>query len=48
MAVGRPLAGACGDKAVESPGFEDGVELRATVFSPDSVDDTGEGKDAVV
>ena len=48
MAVGRSLARACGDKAVEGPGFEDGVELRASVFRSDSVDDTGEGKDAVV
>ena len=48
MSVGSPLAGACDDEAVKSPGFEDGVELRASVFSPDSADDTGEGEYAVV
>ena len=34
VSVGSTLAGACGDKAVKGPGFEDGVELRAAVFSP--------------
>ena len=48
VAIGRSLARACGDKAVEGPGFEDGVELRAAVFGPDSVDDACKGEDAVV
>ena len=48
MSVGSSLAGACGNKAVHGPWFEDRVELRAAVLCPKSVDDAGEGEDAVV
>ena len=48
VSVGGTLAGSSGDKAVQGPWFEDWVELRASVFGPKSVDNAGEGKDAVV
>ena len=48
VSVGSTLAGTCGDKAVQGPWFEDWVELGTAVFGPKSVDDAGEGEDAVV
>ena len=48
MSISCSLSRPGSDEAVHGPWFEDWVELGASVFGPESVNDAGESEDAVV